>query len=89
MSLTRYRNVANAFELRPGIGAWVISPDVAEPSNAVCATKEIQLLVPRYDSVIRTCWRNLSVWRASVNGILDQRLPSVAGLLQRIEVKRD
>ena len=87
MSLTRYWNIANAFELRPGIGSRVVSPDIAEPSDAVGTAKEIQLLVPCYNSVVRTCRRNLSVGRASVDGVLDQSLPSVAGLLQRIEVK--
>ena len=89
MSLTRYWNIANAFELRPGIGSWVVSPDVTEPGDSVCTAKEIQLLVPCYNSVVRTGWRNLAMRRTSVNGILNQCLPSVAGLLERIEVERD
>jgi hypothetical protein len=89
MSLTSYWNVTDAFKLRPGIGSWVVSPDITEPGNTVCAAEKIQLLIPRYDRVVRTCWGNLSMWRAPVNGILDQCLPSVAGLLQCVKVKRD
>ena len=39
MAFAGYGNVANAVELRPRVGTWLIGPDIVEPSDAVCATE--------------------------------------------------
>jgi hypothetical protein len=39
MTLAGYWNIANAVELRPRVGAWLIGPDIVEPSDSVGATE--------------------------------------------------
>lgn len=39
MAFTSDGDVANAIKFSPGVGAWVVCPDIIEPGNTVCATE--------------------------------------------------
>jgi hypothetical protein len=39
MAFAGHGDVANAVELRPRVGAWLIGPDIVEPRDAVCTTE--------------------------------------------------
>lgn len=89
MTLSSAWYVANTLELGPRVCARVERPDIIEPSDTISTTKEVEAIVPGNHGVVGTSRWDLSVWRTTIDGTLNESLPPIAGLLQGIEVERN
>jgi hypothetical protein len=85
MAFTRCGYVADTIQFRPEVGRWIIRPYIVEPSCAVSATKEKQLVLPGDNGMI--CSRRGE--RGSISAIWNENFPVVARSLERVQVKGD